>query len=483
MEKEDADHRPGWGRTCSYGCLLPLRILITIMGFFALICVYTNRVSLSHVITKLVIPINRTDDKSGEDVCPKEEEPKNDKGYNNEGTYEWSEELQGVVLGSFYVGYLAAHLPGGILADKFGAKWILAICVLISGLSTALSPLALEYGAEWGLMAIRIIMGAAQGPVFPALTTLLSYWVPAKERGSLGTFCYSGVTAGTVISNLCSGFLLHFYHWSVTLYVFGIVTVAWFILFIFLCSSAPKTHPCIKPKEMAYLNEKIPEKTGKLPIPWKQMLLSKALIAVVISQMGHDWGYFVMISCLPKYMADVLQFSIRSNGIVTSFPFLAMWCSTLFCGFLADWLIRTEKMSRNLERKLFTFIAGFFPGMFMVIASYAGCNKTLVVVFFTLSLFTMGPYYAGQKLTPMDMSPSYSGTLMALTNGLGSIAGLLSPPIVGVMTPNATLNEWRGVFWLGFAILVCSATVFWIWGTAEIQSYDPNSPAHKDSEK
>lgn len=64
------------------GCLLPLRILITIMGFFALICVYTNRVSLSHVITKLVIPINRTDDKTGEDVCPKEEEPKNDKGYN-----------------------------------------------------------------------------------------------------------------------------------------------------------------------------------------------------------------------------------------------------------------------------------------------------------------------------------------------------------------------------------------------------------------
>lgn len=74
----------------------------------------------------------------------------------------------------------------------------------------------------------------------------------------------------------------------------------------------------------------------------------------------------------------------------------------------------------------------------MVIASYTGCNKTLVVVSFTLSLFTMGPYYAGQKLTPLDMSPSFSGTIMAITNGLGSFAGLFSPYIVGVMTPNVS---------------------------------------------
>ncbi|XP_064549131.1 putative inorganic phosphate cotransporter [Drosophila montana] len=472
----EADKRPAWGQKCGKGCLLPLRIVVTIMGFLALICAYTNRVSMSHVITKLVVPKNRTETNSG--VCPPEEVSK--QTTQNVGTYEWSEQVQGLVLGSFYIGYLITHLPGGILADELGAKWVLGISLLVSALSTAFSPIAIQYGHEWGLMAIRIIMGAAQGPIFPALTTLLSHWVPAKERATLGTFCYSGVTAGTVISNICSGLMLYSFHWSVALYVFGGITILWFLFFILLCTSSPSGHPCIKPKEMSYLEDLIPKKADKLPIPWKEMMLSKAMLAVIISQIGHDWGYYVMISCLPKYMADVLRFSIRSNGIMTSLPFLAMWISSLLCGFLADWLIRSGKISINLERKLFTLIGALVPGLFMVIASYAGCNKTLVVVFFTLSLFTMGPYYAGQKLTPMDMSPSFSGTIMAISNGLGSFAGLFSPYIVGVMTPNATMNEWRWVFWLGLVILVVSAIIFWIWGSAEVQPYDPRAGEKKE---
>lgn len=138
--------------------------------------------------------------------------------------------MQGFILGSFYIGYLITHLPGGILADKYGAKWVLGICMLISGLSTMCTPLAIAWAEEWGLIVIRIVMGGAQGPVFPALTALLSAWVPAKERATLGAFCYSGVTAGTVLSNICSGLMLHYYHWKVTFVVFGIVTLIWFLL-------------------------------------------------------------------------------------------------------------------------------------------------------------------------------------------------------------------------------------------------------------
>lgn len=42
------------------------------MGFFALICAYTNRVSISHVITVIVKPHNRTEEQNEQEVCPKE---------------------------------------------------------------------------------------------------------------------------------------------------------------------------------------------------------------------------------------------------------------------------------------------------------------------------------------------------------------------------------------------------------------------------
>ncbi|KAH8404792.1 hypothetical protein KR222_003576, partial [Zaprionus bogoriensis] len=467
---------------------IPIRGIVAIMSFLALITAYTNRVSISHVITMLVVPQNRTG--NTEEVCPKEEVEESKEGYNKPGQYKWSEQLQGFVLSSFYIGYIITHLPGGILADKYGAKWVLGICLGISALCTMFSPLAIEHGQEIGLICIRIIMGAAQGPLFPALTALLSAWVPKSERGTLGAFVYSGVTAGTVLSNLGSGFMLHEWHWSITLLVFGGVAFMWFILFILLCTSKPDNHPCIMPKELGYLKDEIgTADVSKAKIPWKDMMCSRVMWAVVASQLGHDWGYFVMITCLPKYMADVLQFSIRSNGFVTALPFVAMFICTNLSGLLADYLIRTEKLSVDLQRKIFTFIGKYHllnqlaitlllpigaagPGIFTVAASYAGCEKILVVALFTIAMFTMGFYYAGQKLSPMDMSPSYAGTIMAVTNGLGALAGVFSPIVVGALTPNATMQEWRVVFWLGLIILVLSAVWFWIWGSAEVQPYD-----------
>lgn len=242
------------------GCLLPIRVAITLLGFCALVCAYTNRVSISHVITMLVVPHNRTEEHtSTEQVCPKEDSDPAPSSSNvsysyvfstisisihipipitivwqNLGEYKWSEQLQGFVLGSFYIGYLLTHLPGGVLADLYGAKWVLGFCVFISGLTTLFSPIAIKFGEAIGLIIIRIIMGAAQGPLFPALTTLLSAWVPKRERATLGTLCYSGVTAGTVVSNLGSGFMLHEFHWSITLIVFGVITSIWFACFVSL---------------------------------------------------------------------------------------------------------------------------------------------------------------------------------------------------------------------------------------------------------
>lgn len=99
-----------------------------------------------------------------------------------------------------------------------------------------------------------------------------------------------------------------------------------------------------------------------------------------------------------------------------------------------------------MEIKLFkiyfpSFSAAFGPAIFIVAASYAGCDRLAVVILFTISMGLMGAFYAGMKLTPLDMSPNYAGTLMAITNGIGAITGVVSPSLVGLMTPNVSNNK------------------------------------------
>lgn len=71
-----------------------------------------------------------------------------------------------------------------------------------------------------------------------------------------------------------------------------------------------------------------------------------------------------------------------------------------------------------------SFSAGIFPAICIVGASYAGCNRVLVVCLFILTMGFKGNFYPGLKVNSLDLSPNYAGSLMALTNGLGASAGI-----------------------------------------------------------
>lgn len=83
--------------------------------------------------------------------------------------------------------------------------------------------------------------------------------------------------------------------------------------------------------------------------------------------------------------------------------------------------------------------AAVIPAVFIVLASYAGCSRYLVVVWFTLAMGFMGTFYPGMKVNPLDLSPNYAGSIMAVTNGIGAVTGVLAPSFVGLMTEHVRI--------------------------------------------
>lgn len=247
---------------------------------------------------------------------------------------------------------------------------------------------------------------------------------------------------GTIFGTAVSGLLLTAFdgHSSV-FYFFGGLGIVWFIFFSLICYSDPNSHPFISDKERDHLQREL----GQLerdknmpPTPWKPILTSVPMMALVCAQIGHDWGFYIMVTDLPKYMADVLRLSISSNGLFSALPYFFMWVVSVSTGFLSDWLTVKNHLSITNCRKVFTAVAAVFPAFFIIGASYAGCDIVLVITMFTLAMGFMGTFYPGMKVNPLDLSPNYAGTLMAITNGIGACAGILVPYVVGVMTPNVS---------------------------------------------
>lgn len=72
----------------------------------------------------------------------------------------------------------------------------------------------------------------------------------------------------------------------------------------------------------------------------------------------------------------------------------------------------------------------------MLGASYAGCDRPLVIGLFCLGMATMGPFYCSLKVNALDISPNYSGLVMSIVNGLGAVSGIVSPDIVALLIPD-----------------------------------------------
>lgn len=59
---------------------------------------------------------------------------------------------------------------------------------------------------------------------------------------------------------------------------------------------------------------------------------------------------------LPKYMNDVLHFSIQDNGFYSSVPQVLKLILALMTGALNDWLIAAEYITITNARKLFVAV-------------------------------------------------------------------------------------------------------------------------------
>ncbi|CAH0564297.1 unnamed protein product [Brassicogethes aeneus] len=475
-----------WRTKISKIFLIPQRYILGIMGFLAVVNAYTMRVTLSVAITEMVAPIIHNASYKDETCTAELNINHSTPIVHNNNLYHWTSTQQGLILSSFYWGYVITHIPGGIIAEKFGGKYALGLGILCTAIFTFLTPLVIYLtDGNWiWLVAVRVIEGLGEGTTFPALTTLLASWVPLSERSKIGTLVYAGSQIGTVVGNSVSGALIASTNdWASVFYLFGAISIIWVVLWFLLCYSDPESHPFITEEEKKYLSEEIVNiSSDKKVIPWKSILTSTPIWALVLAQIGHDWGFFTMVTDLPKYMKDVLHFNVKENGVWSSVPYIFMWIVSMSSGWLCDFLIAKGCMGLTFARKFFTTIASMGPALFIILASYSGCDRSLAVTMFTLAMGCMGTFYCGMKVNALDLSPNYAGAIMAIVNGIGGLTGIIVPYLVGALTENHSLLEWRLVFWITFGVLFASNLGFILFGSGEVQAWN-NLEESEESKK
>ncbi|GIY75448.1 hypothetical protein CEXT_252182 [Caerostris extrusa] len=473
------------------GCCIgiPKRWLLVVLGFFGFFNVYAMRVNLSVAMVAMVQKPVHTDDNGSSSVACVEllKQYSDDTNTSNadtmQGEFDWDASTQSVILGSFFYGYIFTQIPGGFIAEKYGAKWLYGIGVLITSVFTLLTP----YAAHWGvgpLVAVRAIEGLGEGVTFPAMNAMIGRWAPKMERSRMAAIIYSGAAVGNVFSFALSGYISATIGWPSVFYIFGAAGMVWTVFWLLFVFETPEHHPCITQEEIKLIRRG-QDSSGvwEAPcVPWKAILSSSYVWALVITHFGQNWGFYTLLTELPTYLATILHFDLKRNGTLSAFPYLMQALLAIFGSFLADKLRSTGRYRINTIRKGFNSVAFFSPAICVAIVGYVGCEPTAIIILLGLAVGLNGVSQSGYNVTHVDMCPEFAGTLMGITNCIANFSGFLAPAFVGYITQSGqTVNNWRIVFFTTSAVYVVCGLVYNFFCTAEPQPWGTNRIISKKS--
>ncbi|XP_033835222.1 sialin-like [Periophthalmus magnuspinnatus] len=443
--------------------------LLSSYGFFV---VYSLRVNLSVAIVDMHNNTNHHTNTNSTSVCPLHFDPPRPKRNHTASVYDWDPKTQGWILSSFFYGYILTQIPGGYLAGRLGPKWVLGLGVLGIVLFTLLTPVAADWGAGY-LIVVRVLEGIADGVTFPAMYTMWAAWAPPLERSRLLTISYIGSKLGTVVGFLLSGEISFYLDWTYVFYLFGAVGLLWFVLWALLVSDSPNDHPRISEQERLYIISSLKNElsTSTDQVPWRSILTSVPLWAIVVVHFSYNWTYYTFLTLLPTYMKDVLGFSIQQSGFLSALPYIGSATLVILSGQFADYQRETHNCPTARVRKAFTFVGMIGPAIFLVAAGYTGCNYISAVTFLTIATALTGVCISGFIINHLDIAPLFSGIIFGITNTIATIPGMVGPVIARSLTANNTMEEWQTVFYIAAAINLFGATFYTAFGQGSVQPW------------
>lgn len=181
------------------------------------------------------------------------------------------------------------------MTEYYGVKIIYGLGLLLTSLLCFLSPVAANLSV-WAFFVVRIFQGLFEGVTFPALQAMIVRWIPLEERNSFMARSFMGSVFGLVITFPLCGYLADSYGWESAFYVTGGITCIWFIFWWYLVYDSPEKHPRISDDEKYDILTKLGRSVSKKPkpIPFKALLTSIPVWAMLISDIGNCWGIITL---------------------------------------------------------------------------------------------------------------------------------------------------------------------------------------------
>lgn len=336
----------------------------------------------------------------------------------------------GTVFSAFILGYVLFEIPGGWLADRYGARLLLPRIIVWWSLFTAATGYA---GSFLSLVVIRFLFGAGEAGAFPTASTVVLRWFPAVERGRANGVLLMGSRMGGAVAPALVIALMNSLGWRRTFLVFAVLGVLWAVVWLRWYRNRPEEHPSVRPEELAEIRKDAPV-PGRAVLDWKRLWRSRNLWALCAMYSGYTYGLYFYLTWLPTYLRQRRGLSWAGVGIGAALPLLMGAVANTAGGYWTDFLVR--RLGLKWGRRT-PGIAGLSAAAVLLAAAALARSNVVSLAALALSFGAADLILAVCWSTCIDLGKQNAGAVAGVMNSLGQVGGMLSPFLLGWM-----LEKW-----------------------------------------
>lgn len=378
----------------------------------------------------------------------------------------------GSLLSAFASGYMFTQILGGALADLLGGKWILQLAITAVSLGSLVAPVALQQGL-WPAYCTYFFMGIFEGPSFPTAGSMLSKWIPARERSLSSSLADTGGSIGGLLALAAGPVVASYLGWKACFVIFGMLSITFCSAWLCLASSSPAQSSWVSKQELKMLiDEGVVEKatkqrpspvaSGTFPaVPWR-IFISPPVLAVCYAHSVFNFGRYFLYGWIPTFYSQVLDVPATTAAACMTCLQVADAYVKLIVAPFADNLVNSGRFSILGLRRLLSCSAfvGFGAGL-----CFCSCTRSPVLVTAALMAAKSASscHAAGFKTNYLDISKKHTGTISGVGNTMATFASTLSPMLAGTVIQG---SGWNAMFLLCFAVNLSGAVVFGLFSSA-----------------
>ncbi len=363
-----------------------------------------------------------------------------------------AKDMLGLITIFFMIAYGISQLVSGKVYDRVGCRKGFFGSVLVWGLADACASLSR------GLLSLtffRMMLGLGEAGPWPGTTKSNAEWFPQKERALAQGLFGAAASIGSIVAPVFILMLFIAFDWKITFVIVGSLGLIWLIPWLIINKKGPREHPWITDKERDYILSGQPdskpaadEGKGK---SWGQLLREKKNWSVILGRFFLDPIWWMFVTFLPLYLADVFHLNIKEVAFSAWVPYVGAALGSIIGGWFSGWLINRGH-TVNFSRKAAIIVGGaiIIPAVLLAITS---TSAVMAVIWMAFVLGGFQFFMTNLQTIPSDL---HRGKSVGSLAGLGGASAVLGT-ILAILF-SGYITDWT----LLFSLLAALVPLSWL---------------------